>query len=109
MSSEIWAAVATVLGCLGLITLWWAVRKYGEVAVEAARAYVMRYNNDAVREIIETGITWAEARLKDLDGPAKMVWVLDYLRKHKRLVGVEITEKQVEYVYQQLRNMGMLP
>jgi len=69
----------------------------------------MQYNNDVVREIIETAITWAEARLKDLDGPAKMVWVLDYLQKHKQLMGVEISEKQVEYVYQQLRNMGMLP
>ena len=107
---ELMAAVKVVAVCLAVIILWLQVTRWGRYFVNFARAYVDAHDMGVIEDAIEQGVVWADARLKELDGPLKMAWVLAWLSEHPELAGgVEVTEVMVERVYQFLKNQALLP
>jgi len=88
----------------GIVYLWLATRRGLRAGIQALEAYRKSHNRSVFEAQIEELINWAEVRLTNLDGPAKMQWVLRELRK----LGVDVAgvEQYVELIYQRMASYG---
>ena len=100
----LWPIVMKLAAAVIIVYAWYGLRRFGKVVLDALAAYASTHEMWIDDEAVRTWITWAEARLGVLSGPDKMLWVLDKLSE----LGYEMDESYVEYVYQQMKAIGLL-
>lgn len=98
--SEYLSIGLSFLAAVFVIYLWWVLKFKAIPYLEGQNA---RIAEEHLRTVVGIAITQAAKQLGDLPGTEKMSWVLKELKQR----GLQIDEKYVEFVYQNLK--GILP
>lgn len=101
LGGELLSALVAII----VSALTWAAVKAANALMRQARVAAEAHDGEALWEVLEYGIVWAQDKLSALSGPEKLDWVIGYVQQR---TGIDVDEQQAHAVYRALKQAGKL-